>query len=153
VVARAVYGVALDAGGAPDAAATAELRGSIRRQRVKRAGGADGALRDPAAADLEAAVLITAGPDPTWQCSRCEAELGPAEQNWRDGALAIERGVVEAAAERHARIRPRVEDPPVVERDYVCPSCGSLLAADIALEGDAVASAPRRAGRSSEATA
>lgn len=152
-VAREVYGVVLDTDGVPDASATEKLRGSIRRERVKRAGGKDGELREPAGAGLDAAVVLTEGADAKWKCSRCEAELSAAAENWREGALAIERRVVEAAAERQARIRPRVEDPPVVERDYLCPSCGSLLSADIALEGDDLAAAPRRLGQNAKATA
>ncbi|MFN8217117.1 MAG: hydantoinase B/oxoprolinase family protein [Solirubrobacterales bacterium] len=142
-VARAVYGVVLGADGGVDEAASAELRATIRRERVRRGGGSDGELREPAAERSSAVVIGGSG---TWQCSRCEAELGAAEENWRAAALEVERGVVEAAGERRARIRPRTEDPPVVEREYICPSCGSLLAVDIALEGGAVAAAPRRAG-------
>jgi N-methylhydantoinase B len=146
-IAESVYGVSIGADGTIDTAATAEMRDRIRRDRVETAGGDPGALVAIEVGEADVAVLLTGeGEARSWGCGRCALDLGPAAENWRDAALLIERNVVDAARERNARIRPLTEGDPVVERDYVCPGCGSLLSVDIAIEGDPPAAVPKALG-------
>jgi N-methylhydantoinase B len=142
-IAESVYGV-VAADGAVDAAATEQTRERIRRERIEAAGGDAGSLAPIPADAGNLAVIRREG---AWSCGQCSTGLGGADGNWRDAALLIEADVVDAAGGRNARIRPLVDGgAPVVERHYFCPGCGSLLSADIAIEGDPAAAVARPVG-------
>jgi N-methylhydantoinase B len=146
--ADATYGVVLGADGEPDLEATVARRSAIRRERVSEAGGDSDSLVAPSGEpDAGPAIVVdSSGTDMHWACGHCGADLGSRHENWRTTALCRERDVVKTATERHQLIRARDEGPAVVERQYACPGCASLLAVDLAVEGDPPASAPRELG-------
>jgi N-methylhydantoinase B len=137
--ASSVYGVVFDENGV-DLPATGARREEIRRERVRAAGGDVKGLVAPSEDGVVGSSVVVDGDQ--WRCAHCQHELGSADENWRDAALVSEQNVVDALGSRKQRIRPRVEEPAVVERDLICPGCGSLLSADVALSGDPPAAAP-----------
>ena len=140
-LARDVYGVALDADGGVDDAATETARAEIRRERL----GADPARALLPAAEIEVGVGVRVSGE-AWACGYCAAELGSLADNYRAACVERTRPAPEALAElgMHARAR---ETKRVVISEYFCAGCGSCVRADIGLEGAELAPAPQLAGR------
>jgi acetone carboxylase gamma subunit len=67
------------------------------------------------------------------RCRGCGHVLGPADRNFKLGALVRERPLAEAS--------PETRDPAiytgstVVHREFICPGCGTLLQAEVAVDG------------------
>jgi N-methylhydantoinase B len=67
------------------------------------------------------------------RCSRCEHVLGPADANFKHGALVREVPLPEG--------NPTLRDPAiytdstVVLRQFICPGCGTMLETEIAVDG------------------
>jgi acetone carboxylase gamma subunit len=67
------------------------------------------------------------------RCNRCSHVLGPASRNYKLGALVRERPLVDG--------NPQTRDPSiytdssVVHREFICPGCGTLLQAEVAVGG------------------
>jgi N-methylhydantoinase B len=139
------YGVVVAPDGAVDAAATGLLRTSLRSTRLSsarpslkvrppRPNTPDGAYRHPVAEGLELALV---GEDALWCCSECRTALIEATANFRDGCSVRERLSHEVDPERYPK--PTVvsdDDGVLVIREFLCPSCGQLLATDFCLSTD-----------------
>lgn len=69
-----------------------------------------------------------------YRCRRCEAEVGPASENYKLSALIEEAELPEA--------NPRIGDPsrfvdePMVFRRFYCRSCGALFDTEVARRRD-----------------
>ena len=129
-VARDVYGVVLDAGGAADDEATARARAELRERRL--GGAPPNEVADPIGA--LAPLKVSAG---HWHCGVCDHDLGPETENWRASAVTREGEISERYRELRSQVRPRTEDEAVVMRENFCPGCATALAVDVTLEGKA----------------
>jgi N-methylhydantoinase B len=130
-VAGEVYGVVIGPGGEPAEGETGELRERLRAERLAAAGTKPTRPVDPEADP--AAPLRNSGAG--WTCSACEAPLAAGEEGWRDGAVHAEAAAAEVLTARGQLVRRRGEGAPVLERTAACPGCGSLLAVEIAIDG------------------
>jgi N-methylhydantoinase B len=135
--AEAAYGVVLDAAGGVDAAATDDRRARIRHERL----GAEPTEPLSAPAEIGVSVVIDDG---AWVCGSCGETLGAMDANWRDTAVLREGEISARYAELKMHVRPRVE-PPIVMREYFCPSCAQALIVDVVTQGYETAPAPRLA--------
>lgn len=69
------------------------------------------------------------------RCRRCEHVLGPADRNFKLGALVRDRPLQDG--------NPTLRDPSlytdhtVAFREFVCPGCGTMLETEIAVDGAA----------------
>ena len=132
--ARTVYRVCLQQNGDVDEMATDDARAAMRRQRlVDRAHGPLSYL-DDSSNPIIAVALDHARQN--WVCAACGHHLGPATANWRSSAHVTERSVIDALQAGGQLARPRTGKPCVVQRELVCPGCGSMLSVDIAMAGD-----------------
>jgi len=136
--ARAIYAVVLDEAGALDLAATRALRQSVRRGRVARAGGkAVRRLSGPTVLRITDNLAIRAeGDGPRHACVKCDADLGPARDGYKDHCLAETHPVTDAVPlagdpARYIDARPEF-------RQFFCPGCGALIENEVALAGDPV---------------
>ena len=138
--ARDIFGAVLDGDEQVDAAATLERRARIRAERLERLGNGNGAReihKDEAAfpAGDNLAVYGTGG-GARWACAHCAADLGPLADNYKDVCLREDQPV--------SRSNPLVGDPAdfiddaVAFRLFYCPSCGSQIDNEIAVDSDPV---------------
>jgi N-methylhydantoinase B len=133
--ARSVYGVALDPDGkGVDEAATSALRTTMRRNRIGNGSpladtGAAVALTDrPLGGYLQ---IAGNGADAQVQCTNCGTKLCPASADWKDHV--VRNIVVLAVAGPVHR-----DNGEAVLRQHVCPSCATLLDAELARPNDAI---------------
>jgi N-methylhydantoinase B len=136
--ARDIYGVVVDAkNGRLDLPATQELRRAKRLERVKKAGlnakKLTGAMRVQPTENL---LLRTEGEGMHYCCAKCDADLGPLTENYKDHCLREDNAVSHAAplaGDPHRYIDARPEF-----RQFFCPGCGALIENEIALAGEPV---------------
>ncbi|HUK60318.1 MAG TPA: hydantoinase B/oxoprolinase family protein [Stellaceae bacterium] len=136
--ARAIYGVVLGADGALDVAATRALREKVRRERVVRAGG-----KPPRRLAGEVILRITdnlalraEADGPHHACVKCDADLGPARESYKERCIVEVHPVTDAVPlagdpSRYIDARPEF-------RQFCCPGCGALIENEIALAGEPV---------------
>jgi N-methylhydantoinase B len=137
--ARDIYGVVIDkAAGGLDANASTVLRQTMRAARIARAGG-----KQPRRLAGEVKLLLTdaiavrlEGGTPHHCCARCDADLGPARDNYKDHCLREDRPVAHAVPLSGEPARYIDATPEF--RQFFCPGCGGLIENEIALAGDPV---------------
>jgi N-methylhydantoinase B len=139
-VARRVYGVALDAAGDPDTAATDEARAALRGARRARAAfpapPAAGVPRDAApVARLSARIdVVRARGTLVARCAACGTGLARAPEPWKTGAGVAETIVGSPEyTERTGAWAPLRDAGPVVLREWICPGCARVLDTEVAL--------------------
>ncbi|RQG95400.1 hydantoinase B/oxoprolinase family protein [Natrarchaeobius chitinivorans] len=130
--ARDVYGVPVTADGEIDGDVTAR-RDSIREARL-----AESERGEPPIGRLEAEStdrrlgpylpVVTDG-DAEYVACECETVLSPATESWKDRAAVRERDLSNAGAGRDV-------NSDVILREFVCPSCATLLDTEVAGAGD-----------------
>jgi N-methylhydantoinase B len=135
--AERIYGVVIDAEkGALDLAATQRQRTARRAARL--AGG-----KRPRRLDGPEALRISENlrvrldnGDPHHCCAKCDADLGPAGDNYKNHCLREDRPVKEAAP--LAGDPRRYIDAAPQFRQFFCPGCGALIENEIALAAEPV---------------
>lgn len=132
--AEAAYAVVLD-GDRVDDAATQRAREELRRTRIGREPSAP--LREPR--DVGISIGIRDG---EWRCESCDHLLGPAERNWREGAVLRESEISQRYAELDMTVARRTSDPEVRIREHYCPACAASLQVDVVTDGWPVLPAP-----------
>jgi N-methylhydantoinase B len=137
--AETVYGVALAGDGTVDADATARLRAAVRVDRIGSTPTASGAPASPGVAVERRALDGVV----SWVCAACSSDLGEASGNWRSLAVSRETPIAETFERRSMYVRERADGEKVVLREYFCPSCATVLAADVSIDGAEVLAAPR----------
>ena len=135
--ARDIYGVVI-AGEALDAAATAALRKTVRRDRIARA-----QRTPPRRLTGPIALVITdnlririEGGTPHHSCAKCDADLGPTRDNYKDHCLREDQPVAHAvplSGDPHRYI-----DAEPQFRQFFCPGCGALVENEVALATEPV---------------
>ena len=131
--AEVIYGVAVDADGGLDGAATDARRAAIRDERRsgERAEAPGGRLGDDADAPVlrfhEMLDIVGSGPDAAVRCRRCGEGLGAASGNYKRRALRRDR-TLDALA---GRAMPDGSPYLAVLREYACPGCATLLQVDV----------------------
>ncbi|TAK69432.1 MAG: hypothetical protein EPO13_05975 [Actinomycetota bacterium] len=139
--ARSSFGVVLDHNGDPDVRETRKARQAIRDERLGRATMPQdpvGAPVDPRDVTRISDVLgVVFGPSGSsrWACGGCGAVMGSTDQNYKLGAAVLE--------DNPAHVDPhRYPDPtdfcdiPFVLRQFLCPSCGTVFAAECTKQSD-----------------
>jgi hypothetical protein len=136
--ARDIYGVVIDeAKRALDLPATKRLRDAVRRNRVK-----DIAVKPRKLAGgnpvriTENLLLRLDGGTPHHCCAKCDSDLGPAGDNYKDHCLR-EDNPIQAASPLVGDPHRFIDDEPVF-RQFFCPGCGSLIENEIAVKTDPV---------------
>jgi N-methylhydantoinase B len=122
--AKSAYGVAIGDDGTVDDTETGQLRAQIRRTRIS--GEPTRAQTRPETPGV--AIMRSAG---RWSCSYCLGDLGPVEENWRDGAVARSSAVIDLFADAEMYTRVRKSGAPVSITEFFCGSCAGLLGTDI----------------------
>ncbi|PPR20016.1 MAG: hypothetical protein CFH38_01615, partial [Alphaproteobacteria bacterium MarineAlpha10_Bin1] len=138
--ARKLFGAVLDADEQVDVAATEENRTQIMAARVKRLGNGNGArdihTGEPSLPAGDNLAVYGTGDAARWACARCAADLGPLSDNYKDVCLREDLPVSDS--------NPLVGDPAdfvddaVAFRLFHCPSCGTHIDNEIAVESDPV---------------
>jgi N-methylhydantoinase B len=137
--ARDIYGVVIDRQTRSlDRDATAALRAATRRQRIARGARAKPRrLAGPVLLTLTDNLVIRGEADGAHHaCVKCDADLGPTHDNYKDHCLAETRPVTHAvplAGDPHRYI----DDAPEF-RQFFCPGCGALVENEIAIATDPV---------------
>jgi N-methylhydantoinase B len=137
--AAAVYGVALDGSGAVDGPGTVERRERLRDERLDRAAAPERTLSADDAAPEQAprrAISAHLAEDARGIvcCAECDSPIGPMAANYKhycrrlDAPLSAANPLVGDPAE--------LVDEPMTFRCYLCPSCGTQLANEVARTGD-----------------
>jgi N-methylhydantoinase B len=136
------WGVVLDKKGHVDSDATARRRDEIRAQRLsgtKPDGGslgkADGAtvLIPGAGGNVD---LVGGDGAPQWACSICAELLGPATLTFKSACAQLQRKPQEVDALMYCD--PAIfGDPAIMLRQYLCPSCATLLSQEFCHAEDA----------------
>ena len=124
------YGVICGADGAVDVDATERQRAEIRAQRI-----GSTPERTQAAPDMPGISVLLDRAAGQWTCGYCGAGIGPATDNWRDGAATSERTVVERYAELGMHVKDRKEAAPVMLAEHHCRACAGLLGAEVYPQG------------------
>jgi N-methylhydantoinase B len=135
---RDIYGVVINEPSASlDEAATRALRERTRRARVERGTKKPRRLTGPVALTVtDNLVVRMEGATPHHACVKCDADLGPTHDNYKDHCLREDRPVSHAT--------PLVGNPhryidAIPEfRQFCCPGCGTLIENEIAISTDPV---------------
>jgi N-methylhydantoinase B len=136
--AREIYGVVIDEHARTlDRAATKALRERTRRRRLERG------ERNPRKLVGGAALRITENlrirldrGEPHYCCAKCDADLGPARDNYKDHCLREIHPVCDATPLAGDPARFINETPEF--RQFFCPGCGALIENEIAVSTDPV---------------
>jgi N-methylhydantoinase B len=137
--ARDIYGVVIDAAAARlDEAATRALRAATRRARVERhAGARPRRLAGPELMRITDNLVVRLEDDaPHHCCAKCDGDLGPAQDSYKDHCLREDRPIQHAvplAGDPHRYI-----DAEPQFRQFFCPGCGTLIENEVALATDPV---------------
>ncbi len=132
--AREVYGVALRGDGTADREATERLRDTMRKERLARA-------KRPAAAARKAGgkrkflatamlAVHTGTGGPRHACAKCETDLGPVSENFKDHCARDDRPI-QASNPIVGDPARFIDDLPQF-RQFYCPGCGALIENEIA---------------------
>lgn len=90
--------------------------------------------REDAVHAVGEAYLVVAGKDGNRiECARCSADLGASDDDPKLNAAVAERTIVEV---NELNRFGAVDD--LVVREFYCPSCGSMLAANVQRHGDPI---------------
>jgi N-methylhydantoinase B len=135
--AREIYGVIIDAAGERlDAEATRRHREALRQNRVKDIAVKPRKLTGPMLRVTENLLLRRAGNAAHHCCAKCDGDLGPASDNYKDHCVRDDNPITASS--------PLVGDPKryidaaPVFRQFFCPSCGTLIENEITLASDPV---------------
>jgi N-methylhydantoinase B len=135
--ARDIYGVVIDeAAGALDLDATKALRAATRRKRVEPIKVKPRKLGGSALRITETLLLRLDGATPHHCCAKCDGDLGPAGDNYKDHCLR-EDNPIERSSPLVGDPRRFIDDEPVF-RQFFCPGCGTLIENEIAVKQDPV---------------
>ena len=129
-IAHDIYGIVFDKQLAVDKAATEVRRTELRRARIINAPAGKTAKINPdqAASIAEGMVLAKDGDRQVIGCSKCHTELCNADENYKLHCVINDHPIT--AANPHV-LDPKIYvDDEIVLRNYVCPGCGLLLAAE-----------------------
>jgi len=136
--AREIYGVVIDETAALlDRDATRRLRERVRRDRIK-----DIALKPRRLAGgtsiriTENLRLRLDGETPHHCCAKCDSDLGPTSDNYKDHCLRQDNPIA-ASSPLVGDPRRYIDEEPVF-RQFFCPGCGSLIENEIAVKSDPV---------------
>jgi N-methylhydantoinase B len=140
--AESLYGVVLDGTGEADGPLTAERRRQMRADRLAAArppAAPDDVSLDPDRYTGSAGGAVVFGPasdgEEHWGCHECGHALGQVDQNYKDGAAALERAP--QAISPHQYLDPREFcDDAFVVRQFLCPGCGVTLATELCKPDD-----------------
>lgn len=140
---RQYYGVVIGANGEVDEQGTADLRARMRGDRLAAATPAVKTARLPSSAFalkryfLTESVGVASGTDALlWTCANCHELLAATTENYRDYLGCIEVRPHDIDPVMYADSRDFCDDD-LVMRQYVCTSCGHLVATDICRAQDA----------------
>jgi acetone carboxylase gamma subunit len=67
---------------------------------------------------------------PRLSCARCATDLGPTDQNYKDGCIREDNPI--SASNPHAHHPERFIDAEPVFRQFFCPGCGVLIENEVA---------------------
>jgi N-methylhydantoinase B len=138
--ATSLYGVVVDDHGSLDRAATDELRRSLRlgrleHSRAPRKPMAGAVVVAPEATHVVEGVAITDSSEGTaFACARCGQLLANAAETYRYGCRELDREMT-SISEHHTSPMDETGQNLVV-RCYLCPSCGSVLDANVCRPDD-----------------
>jgi N-methylhydantoinase B len=141
-LARRAYGVAFDADGNVDAAATEARRAQLRAERLKAS--APEVCPQPARSAASnarirpvGASLIAVGDRQGWNwgCAHCRRLLGPLADNYKLACRVVADSPQKIDAERFPDPKD-FSDADMVARQFLCPGCGTLLAFEFCLRDD-----------------
>jgi len=77
--------------------------------------------------------VVTGDAGPEIRCARCDHAFGPAQEDPKLQAMVAERSIVDSSEiNRHGA----VDD--LVLREFYCPGCGAMIAANVQQHGDPV---------------
>lgn len=136
--ARRIYGVVIDERAAClDLAATSALRERTRQARVEKAGKKPRRLSGPGAGRITDTLRVRFdGGTPHHCCAKCDADLGPAADNYKDHCLREDNPITDSTP-LAGDPRRFINDTPVF-RQFFCPGCGSLIENEIAISTDPI---------------
>jgi N-methylhydantoinase B len=142
--AEAIYGVKLDGAGEADAGATREQRERIRQTRLRDARAPEtAALAVTESGTVVAGVLETvelreSSSGAQWlACASCSAPLGERTESYRASAAVLEQPLPELDERIFQDPKSQVDEDLVV-RQYLCPSCATVLDAVVCPSTDPV---------------
>ncbi|HUK11036.1 MAG TPA: hydantoinase B/oxoprolinase family protein [Stellaceae bacterium] len=133
-----IYGVVIDEHASTlDHAATKALRERLRRRRVESGGKRPRKLVGGAALRIteNLRIRLDVG-EPHFCCARCDADLGPARDNYKNHCLREIHPVSDATPLAGDPARFINETPEF--RQFFCPGCGALIENEIAVSTDPV---------------
>jgi N-methylhydantoinase B/oxoprolinase/acetone carboxylase alpha subunit len=136
-LAETLYGVSLDRNLAVDADKTARIREARRCARVKTGkrhaeaigNGMEQSTGEKLLRCGDMLAIYQSAQGPVYRCESCRHVLGQATDDLRQLLLLNEQPIGELAP-----VNAQVARPQVVVRQYCCPSCGTLLSADVPLK-------------------
>ncbi len=133
-----IYGVVIDEAKAVlDAPATQRLREATRRDRVKDIAVKPRKLKGGNAVRITEALLLRLdGKTPHHCCAKCDSDLGPAADNYKDHCLRQDNPI-QASSPLVGDPRRYIDAEPVF-RQFFCPGCGTLIENEIAVTTDPV---------------
>jgi N-methylhydantoinase B len=133
--ARSIYGAIVDGDGRVDSAATATERERQRRARVN--GGAPAKRNGKIIFEASSCLDMRADEAGNyWACHKCEADLGPASDNYKDHCLRENRAV--SASNPLIGSPEQFIDDAAEFRQFYCRGCGALVDNEIAVVSDPV---------------
>lgn len=134
-MAENAYGVMIDpATGRVDNAATARKRDAIREARLR---GKPKARPRQTPDLLPPLALADVAGRKVFICNHCGHHLCGAAENWKTKAVVTENELAPRLATFGVVVKKR-NDPPMILREYCCPSCGVLFETKVGIEGQPV---------------
>jgi N-methylhydantoinase B len=126
-----IYGVVLGADGQPDEDATAQRRREIRAERL----GAEPSHEPAPMDEYRSPMRVEAR---RFVCNHCDQPIAATSGNWKDGAASRSWPLDDRVADMGTKVRP-TSVIAMAMWEHCCPSCGTLLEAEIWPEGEAPA--------------
>jgi len=134
--AREIYGVVIADDGAVDTEATRALR-ARRREANRKKGGSVARLGGSILSRLTDSLELRGEEDGVHiACSRCKADLGSVQANYKEGCVRRDADI-RTANPHIGDYRRYIDDRPVF-RQFFCPGCGGLIENEVARESDPV---------------
>ncbi|MEO1191386.1 MAG: hydantoinase B/oxoprolinase family protein [Pseudomonadota bacterium] len=136
--AESVFGAVLDGDGRVDAAATAESRKRLRAAiAAEWQGETPKTLTGELLVEASETLAVRAnGGEAHWCCRSCGGDLGPVSSSYKAACLRRDRPV--SVSNPLVGDPSRFIDETVVFRQFHCPSCGTLIENEVAVESDPV---------------